>query len=95
MGSSIPLEKFLLSDNFDLEWKINRLAEGKVKIDPFSSSRDIFMFCDFKSDSPPIYLFPKYSFINDYNFYVGMYSRMVAKNMTALSLNLQQGQNDQ
>lgn len=89
MGTNIPLERFLLSSNFDLEWKINRLAEGKVRIDPFSSSRDIFMFCDFNSDSRPIYLFPKHSFINDYSFYVGTYSRMMAKTMTPLSLNLQ------
>jgi hypothetical protein len=82
----VSIEQYLLSDSIDFRTKIQSIAEGRIKLDPFSSSREVLMFKDFTSDAPGIYLFPKYSFIHDRNFYLGMYNTMKAKNLISLNL---------
>ena len=86
MGSNIRIEQYLLNDEIDFQTKIQRIAEGRVKLDPFSSSREILLFRDFTADTPSIYLFPKYGFIFDRNFYLGMYNSMKAKNLITLEM---------
>ena len=84
---NIPVEQFLLSDELGFQEKIQRLAEGSVKLDPFSSSREILMFKDFTSDTPAVLLFPKFSFIHDKSFYLGMLNTWKARRMINLHIN--------
>jgi hypothetical protein len=82
----VSIEQYLLSDSIDFQTKMQSIAEGRIRLDPFSSSREILMFKDFGSEAPAVYLFPKYSFIHDRNFYLGMFNSMKAKNLITLNL---------
>jgi len=76
-----------LSDEIDFQGKIHRIADGSVKFDPFSSSREILMFKDFTSDTPAVLLFPKFSFIHESSFYLGMLNTWKARRLINLHIN--------
>jgi hypothetical protein len=81
----MPIEAYLLSGAKDTEAKLRELGEGRARLDPFSTSRDIYLFRDFTADAPSVYLFPRLSFINEGNFYVGMYNKFQAMNGIGLN----------
>ena len=76
----------MMRDDIDVNEKVKMLVEGTSGVDPFSSSRDIFVFRDFNksSETPSIYLFPKYSFINQREYYYHTYNKWLTKNMINL-----------
>lgn len=45
------------------------------------------MFKDFTSDTPAVILFPKFSFIHDKSFYLGMLNTWKARRLINLHIN--------
>ena len=90
MGHSIQIEQYLLSDEIDFQTKLERIALGKVKLEPFSASRDVLMFRDFTSDAPSIYLFPKYSMIHSNNFRIQIHNMWKARNLLSMNVEVDQ-----
>jgi hypothetical protein len=81
----VSIEEYLLDTEKNTETKLRELSEGRARVDPFTTGKDIYLFRDFTAEVPSIYLFPRLSFINERNFYVGMYNKFKAMNNIGLN----------